>query len=324
MRLGKQLLACLAVPLLSSVFTHADEGEVSVTTHTYKTVGDLEIKLDVHRKNDERVRPVAVWIHGGALINGGREGIGRAGRELVEAGYCVVSIDYRLAPETKMPGIYDDLEDAFRWIRENAREVFRGDASKIAVLGGSAGGHLTLSSGFRVEPRPDVLVAFWGYGDVIGPWLSEPSPHPRHHGSEITREEMTAIENSPPVANAKKREGDGGAYYRYCREQGIWPEKVGGFDPKSEPKKFHPFMAVKNVTPGYPPTLMIHGTVDTDVPHEQSELMAKAFRKHGVPHELISVENGEHGLQGADPAEIEAAWKSVLPFVAKYVPPPKE
>ncbi|MCZ6671487.1 MAG: prolyl oligopeptidase family serine peptidase [Verrucomicrobia bacterium] len=44
---------------------------------------------------------------------------------------------------------------------------------------------------------------------------------------------------------------------------------------------------------GYPPTLMIHGTNDTDVPDEQSVMMAEQFEQHGVPHKLISIENGE-------------------------------
>lgn len=298
--------------------------ETTLQTFPYKRVGDLEVLLDVHRPDDQKIRPVAVWIHGGALINGGRQGIGRASRMLLEAGYCVVSIDYRLAPESKMPEIYEDLEDAFRWIRENGRKEFRGDVSKIAVLGGSAGGHLTLATGFRVDPSPDVLVSFWGYGDVIGPWLSEPSPHHRHAGKEITPKEIQTIESSPPIANAADRKGDGGAYYQHCRRTGTWPEKVAGFDPETEPEKFPPFMAVKNVSPDYPPTLLIHGTEDTDVPYEQSAMMAREFRKHGVPHRLIRIANGEHGLAGADREDIEAAFAAVLPFIAKYVPPPED
>ena len=94
---------------------------------------------------------------------------------------------------------------------------------------------------------------------------------------------------------------------------------VSGFDPTKEPEKFHPFMAVKNVTPAYPPTLMIHGTKDTDVPHAQSVMMATEFRKHGVPHSLISVDGGEHGLGGAARDDIEAAHSAVLPFIKKHL-----
>ena len=48
-------------------------------TFTYKTVGYLEIQAEVTRADDEGERPVLVWIHGGALIMGGRRGIGGAG-----------------------------------------------------------------------------------------------------------------------------------------------------------------------------------------------------------------------------------------------------
>ena len=49
---------------------------------------------------------------------GDRRGIDATLRdELIKAGYVVVSIDYRLAPETKLPAILDDVKDAFAWIR---------------------------------------------------------------------------------------------------------------------------------------------------------------------------------------------------------------
>jgi len=287
-------------------------------TFTYKTVGDLDIKLDLHRPDDDKIRPVAVSIHGGALMNGGRGGMGRTQRELLKEGYCVVSIDYRLAPETKLPEIIADVEDAFRWIHANGRGKLKGDTSNLVVLGGSAGGHLTLSTGFLIKPRPAVLIAFWGYGDLVGPWYSEPSPHPRHQGKKMSAAEAAKIEAGPPIANAADRKGDGGAYYQRCRQLGIWPNKVSEFDPKTEPEKFYPYMAVKNVDKNYPPTLMIHGTLDTDVPYEQSVMMAAEFKKHGVPYKLISVQNGEHGLGGADKNEIEAAYQQVLPFIKKH------
>ena len=86
-------------------------------------------------------------------------------KPLVNAGYCVASIDYRLAPETKLPQIIEDLEDAFRWLRMNGREKLRVDPSKIAVLGACAGGYLTLTG----VPRP---AAAHGAGLFLGLWRS--------------------------------------------------------------------------------------------------------------------------------------------------------
>ena len=153
------LTLCLLFLTSDSIF--AQKQKTALTTFTYKKVEDLEIKLDAHRPADKKIRPLAVWIHGGALINGGRSGIG-PGRTLLAEGFVVVSIDYRLAPETKLPEIITDVEDAFKWIRKHGREKFQADTSKIAVLGGSAGGHLTFTTGFRVKPPPTVLVAYWG------------------------------------------------------------------------------------------------------------------------------------------------------------------
>ena len=309
---------CLLSASLSGLHAQKSVTKIVKKTFTYKTVGDLKIQLDVHRADDDKIRPVAVSIHGAALMNGGRAGMGRTQKELLKEGYCVVSIDYRLAPETKLPEIIADVEDAFRWIHANAKEKLKGDTSKLVVLGGSAGGHLTLSSGFRITPRPAVLISFWGYGDLVGPWLSEPSPHPRHSGRKISTDAFAKIEAEPEVSNSADRKSDGGAYYSKCRLLGIWPNKVSGFDPKANPEKFYPYMAARNVDKNYPPTLMIHGTVDTDVPHEQSQIMAAEFKKHGIPYKLISVQDGEHGLQGADPKAINAAYDQVLPFIKKH------
>ncbi|MCH7729097.1 MAG: alpha/beta hydrolase, partial [Planctomycetes bacterium] len=129
------------LPFATQLF--ADDKNIKVTTYTYKKVGNLEIKLDVHRADDNVTRPVLVWIHGGALINGHRAGIsGRVKKAMLDAGYALVSIDYRLAPETMLPGIIEDVEDAFKWIRKEGPKRFNVDTSKIAVSGGSAGGEL--------------------------------------------------------------------------------------------------------------------------------------------------------------------------------------
>jgi acetyl esterase/lipase len=237
---------------------------------------------------------------------------------MLDKGFAVVSIDYRLAPETQLPAVISDVEDAFRWIREKGPEVFGADPDNIVVSGGSAGGYLTLVTGYRVKPRPKALVAFWGYGDLVGPWYSDPSPHPAHHQKKLSREEAFKQVSGKPIADARERQGDGGGFYQFCRQQGLWPKAVSGWDPKTEPEKFFPFMPVKNVTPDYPPTLMIHGEKDTDVPHEQSVMMAAELKKNGVEHRLISVPNAEHGLPGIDPKVRDEIWHDAIEFLVKH------
>ncbi len=293
--------------------------ETESRTYVYKKVGDLEIRADIHRPAGDAVRPVAVWIHGGALINGGREAVPARLKELlIGAGFAVVSIDYRLAPETRLPEIIEDVEDAFRWIRCDGPDLFAVDPNRLAVLGGSAGGYLTLTSGYRVRPRPSALVSFWGYGDLIGEWYSSPSPHERHRRVVMTEEEALAQVSGPPIANAADREGDGGAFYQYCRQHGIWPQQVSGWDPGKEAEKFFPYMPLKNVTADYPPTLLVHGTADTDVPYEQSQMMAAELDRRGIEHRLLTVEGAEHGLAGAAESMRDRAYESAVRFVERH------
>src|SRR5260370_35373640 len=138
----------------------SQEGASIKKSYTYKTVGECKINADVYRHGQEKNRPVVVWIHGGALIMGNRGQIDRELlRKLLEAGYVVVSIDYRLAPETKLPAILEDLEDACKWVRVKGPELFGIDPDKMAVMGGSAGGYPTVVSGVPGGPRPPAPVS---------------------------------------------------------------------------------------------------------------------------------------------------------------------
>ena len=292
-------------------------------THVYKQVSDLQIRADSYRFVDRPNQPVVVWIHGGALINGHRESVPPW---LMSAcrdnGFVLVSLDYRLAPETQLPDIITDIEDAFRWLRQEGPELFQANPQRIAVVGGSAGGYLTLVTGYRVQPRPIALVSLWGYGDLVGPWYSQPSPHPRHQTSKLTRDEAYEQVSGDPVSDARERKGNGGAFYQFCRQQGLWPKAVAGWDPKTESEKFNPFMPIKNVSPDYPPTLLIHGDKDTDVPYEQSQWMAAEFKKNKVQHELITIAGGEHGLVDAEPAAVQNAYRAAIDFLRQHLNSP--
>ena len=292
---------------------HAEWQKVA---YNYKTVGDLQIKADVYRESGDGVQPVVVWIHGGALIMGHRESVPQwlldASRE---RNWTVVSIDYRLAPETQLPQVIQDIEDAFRWIGEKGPSLFHADPARIAVAGSSAGGYLTLVTGYRAKPKPVALVSLWGYGDLIGAWYSQPSPYPRHHRSKLSREEAFRQVSGPPISDARDRKGHGDAFYQFCRQQGLWPKAVSGWDPHTEAEKFNPYMPVKNVTASYPPTFLIHGEADTDVPHEQSVLMVSELRKHGVEHRLLSIPGAEHGLAGTDPKVSADAYRKAVTFL---------
>jgi acetyl esterase/lipase len=301
-----------------SVRTRASAEEVSRRTLTYKTVGGCQIKADIFGATPGENGPTAVWIHGGALIMGDRRGIDRRLLpELIKAGYVVVSIDYRLAPETKLPEILDDVCDAFTWIRAQGPRTFGARSDRIVVLGGSAGGYLTLMSGFLIDPRPAALVSFWGYGDIAGAWYSQPDAFYRRQPPVSEAEARAAVGRDamaePPANNRRSR------FYLFCRQNGLWPKEVAGHDPLTEPKAFNRFCPVRQISETYPPTLLIHGTEDTDVPHEQSVLMDRELSRHGVSHELISVTGAGHGLSGARKADLDHVYRRVMAFLQQHV-----
>ncbi|HEV3203018.1 MAG TPA: alpha/beta hydrolase [Gemmataceae bacterium] len=296
----------------------AQEEKTSKKTFTYKTVEKCDIKADVYGASTEGTRPVVIWIHGGALIMGHRGQIDQAllGK-LLKAGYTVVSIDYRLAPETKLPAILEDLGDAYKWVREKGPGLFHIDPNRIAVMGGSAGGYLTLAAGFRVDPRPTALVSFWGYGDIAGAWYSQPDPFYSRMPFVPKEEAYQAVGGA--VISESSGKNNRHRFYLYCRQQGLWPKEVTGHDPDKEDKAFEPFCPLRNVSVKYPPTLLIHGTNDSDVPYEQSALMAKELTRKGVEHELRTIQDAGHGLAGAKPAVVAEVHDRVLGFLNKHL-----
>ena len=75
-----------------------------------------------------------------------------------------------------------------------------------------------------------------------------------------------------------------------------------------------------NLDPDYPPTLLIHGTEDTDVPFAQSAMMAEALGEASVEHELVPIEGGEHGLEGGRPDQVANAYERAVGFIQSHLP----
>jgi acetyl esterase/lipase len=287
-------------------------------TYTFKTVGDLKIQADVYRADDKKVRPVVVWIHGGALIMGNRKSVPKNLLDVCsDEGYALVSIDYRLAPEVKLPEIIADVEDAFRWLRDDGAKECHLDPDRIVVTGGSAGGYLTLMTGVAVKPRPKALVAYWGYGDVDGDWYTKPSEFYRKQVALIDKAEAykgvggKAITGSEDGVDFRPR----GRFYHYLRQNGLWTKEVTGFEPATEKAKLDRYCPVRNVSPEYPPTMLVHGTEDTDVPYQLSADMAKELAQFKVPHELVTVTGAGHGLAGGDKKLVADAHAKALAFI---------
>jgi acetyl esterase/lipase len=93
-------------------------------------------------KNTSTGRPAYLHMHGGGFVIGTPEINDAANRSIASQLNCViVSVDYRLAPETRFPGALEDCYTAFRWLVAQADQLGV-DRSRIAIGGESAGaGH---------------------------------------------------------------------------------------------------------------------------------------------------------------------------------------
>jgi acetyl esterase/lipase len=301
--------------LLGALGRSAEVGR-DCQTYTYRTLPDCELQADVYQSG-VGTRPVVVWIHGGALIMGSRRDIEPRQRDMyLDAGFIVVSIDYRLAPETKLPAIADDVQEACRWVRKKGQGLFGADPERLAVVGHSAGGYLTLMAGVAVEPKPRALVSFYGYGDIIGPWYSRPDPFycrqlmvPESEAHAAVGKGVICGTEEPAQEEQRER------FYLYCRQHGLWPKEVGGRDPDLDPEFFYPFCPIRNVTPDYPPTLLLHGDADTDVPYQQSVTMSESLEESGVDHELVTIEGGAHGFDHGMGRDVDEALERVVAFL---------
>ena len=331
------LLACSALALGLQADPEAagqagtgSEESFSKETYTYKRVGECDIKADVFRLPGKDVRPAIVWIHGGALIFSNRGALRPDQlQRYLQAGYAVVSIDYRLAPETKLPEIIEDLQDAYLWVREQGPKLFSIDPNRVALVGNSAGGYLALMAGFSVNPRPKALISFYGYGDITGDWESRPDPHYLKL-DRVTKEDAykavggKVLSESPDFPRVM--------FYIFCRQNGLWPKEVAALDPTKEPEKFERFCPVRHITKEYPPTLLLHGDEDTDVPFEESVRMAAALKRDEVPHQLIRMKKYGHSFDyfprgwvpnaepiGLKDPKVAAAYDDVVAFLNKHV-----
>ena len=284
-------------------------------TITYKRIGDIELKLDVHLPEmTASPPPVAILIHGGALILGSRDGIidGLATR-LLDAGVVVVSPDYRLAPETKLPEIWSDIVDVFAWVRESGPALFGADPERIGVHGNSAGGYLSLMSGCRIDPAPRVVASYVGYADIFGKWYTEPDAwYCAQEPIDEAYARSTVGQGTPTDSNTGL---DRNAYYVYMRQQGLWADEVGGL-PQEELKDYCP---IEIATDKYPPTLLYHGTADHDVPYAESKHFAAKLVTLGVEHRFLTLEGVDHSFEGASEKDVEHIHEQTAAFMLRHL-----
>lgn len=115
-------------------------------------------------------RPAILQIHGGGYVLGSARQALSSNQELAATLDCVVvSVDYRLAPETPFPGALEDNYAALKWLHQNAEELGV-DRARIAVLGESAGGGHAAMLAIAARDRGEVPIA---YQALIYPMLDD-------------------------------------------------------------------------------------------------------------------------------------------------------
>jgi acetyl esterase/lipase len=89
-----------------------------------------------------RPLPLAIYVHGGGLTSGDKADISPVFlNALASAGFVVVSVNYRLAPQYKFPAQIEDVKCAIRYLRNNA-QTYGVNGSEIFAFGTSSGGEL--------------------------------------------------------------------------------------------------------------------------------------------------------------------------------------
>lgn len=119
----------------------------------YKKVDGKSLKLDMYiPKNIRKPAPLLVFIHGGAWRSGKRQDYKLYLVSFAEKGYITATVSYRLLKDGMYPDCVEDISDAVNWFFRNG-ETYGYDPDRIALIGGSAGGHLALLAGYGWQNR---------------------------------------------------------------------------------------------------------------------------------------------------------------------------
>ncbi len=241
-------------------------------------------KLDIYLPDEgEGPFPVIVSIHGGAFKAGDKaDGQVTPMLEGLKRGYAVISLNYRLSGEAIFPAQIFDVKAAVRWIRANAKQ-YKLHPDKVAVWGGSAGGHLSallgtsgdvknledLSQGNPLQSsRVQAVVDWFGPTDFLkmDDQLKE---------SNVKNAQTHLLPNSPESELIGKNLIEA-------------PNLVKNANPETY------------VSKDDPPFFIEHGKIDHLVPYQQSVNLAKSLSsvigKDKVTLEIL--ENNDHGGPG--------------------------
>ena len=140
----------------------------------YKTINNTDLKLDVYfKKNTTKLTPLIIFIHGGAWKKGDKHDYWPYLIPYAEKGYITATIQYRFTDIAKYPSQLEDVTAAINWLKANA-EKYHINKDKIALVGGSAGGHLAMLAAYS-DPSLNIkgVVNLYGPSDLTTPYARE-------------------------------------------------------------------------------------------------------------------------------------------------------
>jgi acetyl esterase/lipase len=225
-------------------------------------------KLDLYVPKSNAPLPLVIWVHGGGWEMGSKFG-GGPSLALLNKGYAVASINYRLSRDAVFPAQIEDCKEAVRWLRSNAKERNL-DPDHFGAWGMSAGGHLVALLGTtddtaftngserkNVTSRVQAVCDWFGPSDFL------------HWG---------LVKATDPIAQRPS------AISRLLG--GLVPDKM------DLAKQASP---VTYVSKNCPPFLIYHGEKDPIVPLQQAEALYEALKKAGVDSTLHVLDGAGHG-----------------------------
>ncbi|MEN8226722.1 MAG: alpha/beta hydrolase [Bacteroidota bacterium] len=135
----------------------------------YKQVDNTSLKLDIYKlKNLDEAAPLLIFIHGGGWSKGERSDYLPYLIDYAKKGYVTATVSYRLSGTAHFPAAVEDVQCAVRWIRAHSKEYMI-NPNRIALIGGSAGGHLSMMVAYadeKTDSRVQAVVNLYGPTDL--------------------------------------------------------------------------------------------------------------------------------------------------------------
>lgn len=223
----------------------------------YGTADSARLVLDAGVPDGPQLRPAVILIHGGGWSSGDKKDMAFLTEPLSEAGFVWFSINYRLAPAYRWPACLDDVKTAIRWVKAHAQE-YKTDASRIGLIGYSAGGHLACMAAVTADEQTRVQA-------VAG--IAPPTDH------EADSQRRGGL--SPSLQNLLDR-----------------PQEITD-QTRLLLQRISP---IQYVNAGLPPFLLIHGTDDASVPYSQSVEFKAKLDHYNAPCRFITIQGAGHRL----------------------------